>query len=71
MFQSSEFLVYTRHSGHQWARWQRQASEKMRYYLPSERRWVRLTLSARGIRTIDRIGIESAIVRIRTNGHRV
>lgn len=51
-------------------RWNPNIQHK-RYYLPSERRWIRLTLSARGIKTIDRIGIESAVARIRSRGHRV
>jgi large subunit ribosomal protein L28 len=42
-----------------------------RYYLPSERRWVRLRLSTRAIKTIDRIGIEAAVARIRAQGHKV
>jgi ribosomal protein L28 len=36
-----------------------------RYWLPSEGRYVRLTLSAKGIKTVDRIGIEKAVARIR------
>ncbi|MFF0477979.1 50S ribosomal protein L28 [Streptomyces sp. NPDC004284] len=39
-----------------------------RYWLPSERRYVRLTLSARAIRTVDTIGVEAAVARIRARG---
>ncbi|GAA4085782.1 50S ribosomal protein L28 [Actinomadura miaoliensis] len=42
-----------------------------RYWLPSERRYVRLRLSARAIRTIDKIGIEAAVARIRARGEKV
>ncbi|TXS32900.1 50S ribosomal protein L28 [Streptomyces sp. adm13(2018)] len=42
-----------------------------RYWLPSEGRTVRLTLSARAIRTVDRIGIEAAVAHIRARGGRV
>ncbi|MFC9793628.1 50S ribosomal protein L28 [Streptomyces sp. NPDC127584] len=42
-----------------------------RYWLPSEGRTVRLTLSARAIRTVDRIGIEAAVARIRARGGKV
>ncbi|MFD3569400.1 50S ribosomal protein L28 [Streptomyces sp. NPDC058667] len=39
-----------------------------RYWLPSEGRHVRLVLSARAIKTVDTIGIEAAVARIRTRG---
>ncbi|GAA3475192.1 50S ribosomal protein L28 [Nonomuraea roseola] len=42
-----------------------------RYWLPSEGRHVRLTLSARAIRTVDKIGVEAAVARIRARGERV
>ncbi|MFJ3202433.1 50S ribosomal protein L28 [Streptomyces sp. NPDC086989] len=42
-----------------------------RYWLPSEGRHVRLTLSARAIKTVDAIGIEAAVVRIRARGGKV
>ncbi|HEX2313190.1 MAG TPA: 50S ribosomal protein L28 [Thermomonospora sp.] len=42
-----------------------------RYWLPSEGRYVRLRLSARAIRTVDRIGIEAAVARVRARGERV
>ncbi|WP_318212652.1 MULTISPECIES: 50S ribosomal protein L28 [unclassified Streptomyces] len=42
-----------------------------RYWLPSEGRTVRLTLSARAIRTVDAIGIEAAVARIRARGGKV
>ncbi|MGQ0842612.1 MAG: 50S ribosomal protein L28 [Sporichthyaceae bacterium] len=42
-----------------------------RFFLPSENRMVRLTLSARGLKTVDKIGIEAAVRRIRANGGKV
>lgn len=45
--------------------------QKRRYYVPSLGRTVRLTLSASAIKTVDRIGIEAAVARIRARGERV
>ncbi|MFJ8624560.1 50S ribosomal protein L28 [Kitasatospora sp. NPDC093550] len=45
--------------------------QRKRYWLPGEGRYVRLVLSAKGIRTIDRIGIEAAVARIRARGEKV
>nr|WP_202547729.1 50S ribosomal protein L28 [Streptomyces sp. SID2119] len=45
--------------------------QRKRYWLPSEGRNVRLTLSARAIKTIDVIGIEAAVARIRARGGKV
>jgi large subunit ribosomal protein L28 len=42
-----------------------------RYWLPSQRRWVRLTLSVKGMRTVDRIGVEAAVAQIRARGGKV
>ncbi|MEU1008133.1 50S ribosomal protein L28 [Streptomyces sp. NPDC088810] len=42
-----------------------------RYWLPSESRYVRLRLSARAVRTVDAIGVEAAVARIRARGVRV
>lgn len=39
-----------------------------RYLVPSLGRTLRLTLSTRAIKTIDRIGIESAVQRMRARG---
>lgn len=39
-----------------------------RYWVPSERRWVRLTLSARAIKTVNQRGIESVVAEIRRRG---
>ncbi|MGW7411809.1 50S ribosomal protein L28 [Streptomyces sp. NPDC054863] len=42
-----------------------------RYWLPSEGRNVRLTLSVRAIKAVDVIGIEAAVARIRARGGKV
>ncbi|MFE5093124.1 50S ribosomal protein L28 [Streptomyces sp. NPDC056638] len=42
--------------------------QRKRYWLPSEGRSIRLTLSVKAIRTIDSIGIEAAVARIRAGG---
>jgi len=42
-----------------------------RYWLAAEGRHVRLRLSAKGIKTVDRIGIEAAVARIRARGEKV
>ncbi|MFF4778860.1 50S ribosomal protein L28 [Microtetraspora fusca] len=45
--------------------------QRRRYWVPSEGRFVRLTLSARAIKTVDRIGIEKAVALIRARGERI
>lgn len=45
--------------------------QRKRYWLPSEGRHVRLRLSAKGIKTVDAIGIEAAVARIRARGVKV
>lgn len=42
-----------------------------RYWLAEENRWVRLTLSVKGIRTVDRIGVSAAVAKIQANGVKV
>ena len=42
-----------------------------RYYLESERRWIKLRLSTKAIKTIDKRGIESVVAEIRRNGKKV
>jgi len=45
--------------------------QSKRYWLPSEARYVRLRLSTKGIKTVDTIGVEAAVARIRARGVRV
>ncbi|MEU4417805.1 MULTISPECIES: 50S ribosomal protein L28 [Nocardia] len=41
------------------------------YYLPSEGRRITLTVSTKGIKTIDRDGIEAVVARIRARGDKI
>ena len=42
-----------------------------RFWLETEKRWVTLFVSAKGIRTIDKRGIESVVAEMRRNGKKV
>lgn len=42
-----------------------------RYWVPSENRWVRLRLSAKGMRIIDKRGIEAVVADLRKRGLKV
>ncbi|MFG2040524.1 50S ribosomal protein L28 [Dactylosporangium sp. NPDC048998] len=43
-------------------------THRRRFWLPSEGRWIRLTVNTKGLRTIDRDGIEAVVARLRRNG---
>jgi large subunit ribosomal protein L28 len=45
--------------------------QSKRYFVPSLGRHVRLTLSARGIKTVDQRGIEAVVADIRARGGKV
>ncbi|ALG06431.1 50S ribosomal protein L28 [Kibdelosporangium phytohabitans] len=45
--------------------------QRRHYWLPSEGRRITLTVSAKGIKTIDRKGIEAVVAQLRRNGVRV
>ncbi|MCX5380648.1 50S ribosomal protein L28 [Streptomyces sp. NBC_00091] len=45
--------------------------QRRRYWLPSEGRHIRLTLSVKAVKTVDTIGVEAAVARIRARGGRV
>jgi len=45
--------------------------QRKRYYLPSEGRHVRLRVSTKGIKVIDRDGIEAVVARLRAEGKRI
>ncbi|MGW6444560.1 50S ribosomal protein L28 [Lentzea sp. NPDC055074] len=51
-------------------RWNPNVQAK-RYFVPSLNRFVTLTLSAKGIKTIDKIGVEAAVARLRRQGVKV
>ncbi|MFC0114617.1 50S ribosomal protein L28 [Kibdelosporangium aridum] len=45
--------------------------QRRRYWLPSEGRTITLTVSTKGIKTIDRKGIEAVVAELRRKGVRV
>ncbi|ART21688.1 50S ribosomal protein L28 [Corynebacterium striatum] len=45
--------------------------QRRRYYLPSEGRTITLNVSAKGIKIIDRDGIESVVAKIRARGEKI
>lgn len=45
--------------------------QRRRYWLPSEGRWVRLRVSTKGMKVIDRRGIESVVAELRKKGQKV
>jgi large subunit ribosomal protein L28 len=45
--------------------------QRQRFWLPSEKRWVTLTVSAKGIKTINKKGIETVVAEIRRRGEKV
>jgi large subunit ribosomal protein L28 len=45
--------------------------QRKKYLVPSLGRTVTLTVSARGIKTIDQRGIESVVAQIRARGERI
>ena len=42
-----------------------------RFWVESENRWVRLRVSANGLRTIDKKGIDAILAEIRSRGEKV
>ncbi|WP_017624415.1 50S ribosomal protein L28 [Nocardiopsis chromatogenes] len=42
-----------------------------RYWLESERRWVRLRVSTKGMKVVDRRGVERVVAEIRARGEKV
>jgi large subunit ribosomal protein L28 len=42
-----------------------------RFWVPSENRFVRLTVSTRGLKVIDKVGIEKVLADIRARGEKV
>lgn len=41
-----------------------------KYWVPSERRWVRLRVSAKGMKTIEKRGIDAVVAELRAKGVR-
>lgn len=56
------------HSAHRTRRRWNPNLQRRRYWLPSQQRWIRLRVSAKAIRTIDRDGIEAVVARVRAAG---
>ncbi|MFI9813980.1 50S ribosomal protein L28 [Saccharothrix variisporea] len=46
-------------------------TQRRRYWLPSENRFVVLTLSTKAIKTVDRRGVESVVAELRARGEKV
>lgn len=42
--------------------------QRKRYWVPSEQRWITLTVSTRGIKIIDKRGIDSVVADLRRRG---
>ena len=59
------------HSGRRTRRRWSPNIQRKTYYLPSEERRVTLRVSAKGIKVIDRDGIEAVIGRLRASGQRI
>lgn len=59
------------HSQHRTKRWFKPNVHKRRYWVPSENRWVRLTVSTKGMKTIDRRGIDAVVRDLRAAGERI
>ena len=46
-------------------------TQRRRFWLPSENRYVVLTLSTKGIKTVDKRGIEAVVAELRRRGVKV
>jgi large subunit ribosomal protein L28 len=42
-----------------------------RFWVASENRWIRLRVSTKGLRTIDKLGIDAVLVDLRKRGEKV
>lgn len=51
-------------------RWDPNVQTK-RFWVPSEKRWIKLTLSTKAIKTIDKRGIESVLAEMRRKGQKI
>ncbi|GAA1977640.1 50S ribosomal protein L28 [Amycolatopsis minnesotensis] len=45
--------------------------QQHRFWLPSENRWVRLRVSAKGLKTVDKRGIEAIVAELRKKGVKI
>ncbi len=44
---------------------------KHRFWLPSEKRWITLTVSAKGLKTINKHGVDKVVAKMRAQGEKV
>jgi large subunit ribosomal protein L28 len=44
---------------------------EQRFWIPSEKKYVRLKVSAKGMKTIDKVGIEKVVAEMRSRGEKV
>ena len=51
-------------------RWSPNLHER-RFWVPAEKRWVKLKVSAHALRTIDKNGIETVLAQLRARGEKV
>ncbi len=42
-----------------------------RYWLESEKKWITLRITTRGMRTVDKVGIEKIVKRLRAEGQKI
>ena len=42
-----------------------------RFWVPSEKRWIKLRVSTNALRTIDKNGIEAVIAELRARGEKI
>ena len=59
------------HSHRRNKRWFKPNIQKKRFWVPNEKRWVTLTVSAKGIKTINKRGIESVLADLRKDGVKI
>ncbi len=45
--------------------------QSQRFWLPSEKRWIKLNVSAKGIKTINKKGIETVVAEMRRRGEKI
>ncbi len=59
------------HANNRTRRTQKPNLQKKKFFLPGEQRWIKLQVSARGIRIIDKKGIEQVVKEMRERGEKI
>ena len=67
----AEFGKQVSHSHRRTSRRWNPNVQRRRYYLPSEGRTITLNVSTKGMKIIDRDGIESVVAKIRARGEKI